>query len=110
MSPWILLGLAIAAEVIGTSFLRASDGFTRPAPSVMVVLGYATAIYLLSLSLREIPVGVAYAIWSGVGVLAIALIAWVVLDQKLDMAAILGMGLIVLGVMVINLFSSTTGH
>ena len=110
MSPWILLGLAIAAEVIGTSFLRASDGFTRPVPSVVVVLGYATAIYLLSLSLRQIPVGVAYAIWSGVGVLAIALLAWVVLDQKLDMAAILGMGLIVLGVVVINLFSSTTGH
>ena len=81
MSPWLILALAIVAEVIATSFLRASDGFTRPVPSAVVVAGYIIAIYLLSISLRQIPVGIAYAVWSGVGVLLIALIGWVVLDQ-----------------------------
>lgn len=102
--------MAIVAEVIATSFLRAADGFTKLAPSVVVVAGYAAAIYLLSLSLRQIPVGIAYAIWSGVGVMLIALIGWVVLDQVLDTAAAVGMGFIVVGVVIINLFSSTATH
>lgn len=102
--------MAIVAEVIATSFLRAADGFTKLAPSVVVVVGYAAAIYLLSLSLRQIPVGIAYAIWSGVGVMLIALIGWVVLDQVLDTAAAVGMGFIVVGVVIINLFSSTATH
>ena len=110
MSPWLILALAIVAEVIATSFLRASDGFTRPVPSAVVVAGYIIAIYLLSISLRQIPVGIAYAVWSGVGVLLIALIGWVVLDQSLDLAAIAGMGQIVAGVIVMNVFSSTAAH
>ena len=104
---WILLGAAILAEVVATSFLKSAQGFTRPGPSVVVVAGYGVAIFLLSLTLREIPVGIAYAIWSGVGVLLIALIGWVALDQSLDLAAIAGMSLIVGGVVVINLFSET---
>ena len=104
---WILLGAAILAEVGATSFLKSAQGFTRPGPSVVVVAGYGVAIFLLSLTLREIPVGIAYAIWSGVGVLLIALIGWVALDQSLDLAAIAGMSLIVGGVVVINLFSET---
>lgn len=107
---WVLLGLAIVAEVIATSFLRSADGFTRLAPSVVVVAGYSVAIYLLSLSLRQIPVGIAYAIWSGVGVMLIAVIGWLVLDQILDTAAIVGMGFIVVGVVIINVFSSTATH
>lgn len=107
---WVLLGMAIVAEVIATSFLRASDGFTKAVPSAVVVAGYTLAIYLLSLTLREIPVGIAYAIWSGVGVLLIALIGWLVLDQSLDSAAIVGMGFIVVGVVIINLFSAAATH
>lgn len=108
MSPWALLGMAILAEVVATSFLRASAGFTRLVPSLVAITGYVAAIYLLSLTLRDIPVGVAYAVWSGVGILAIAAIGWVVLDQPLDAAAILGIAMIIAGVLVINLFSSTT--
>lgn len=104
---WILLGAAILAEVVATSFLKSAEGFTRPGPSVVVVAGYGVAIFLLSLTLREIPVGIAYAIWSGVGVLLIALIGWVALEQSLDLAAIVGMSLIVGGVVVINLFSES---
>jgi small multidrug resistance pump len=102
--------MAIVAEVIATSFLRAADGFTKLAPSIVVIAGYGVAIYLLSLSLRQIPVGIAYAIWSGVGVMLIALIGWIVLDQVLDTAAAIGMGFIVVGVVIINLFSSTATH
>lgn len=110
ISPWILLGLAIVAEVIGTSALKVSDGFTRLWPSLVVVVSYAAAFYLLALTLRSIPVGVAYAIWSGVGVVLIAVIGWLVFDQKLDAMALLGMGLIVAGVLVLNLFSKTSAH
>jgi small multidrug resistance pump len=108
VNPWLILGLAIVAEIIATSFLRASDGLTRLGPALVVVAGYSTAIYLLSLSLRDIPVGVAYAVWSGVGIMLIALVGWVVLDQRLDAAAVIGMALIVAGVIVINVFSTTT--
>jgi small multidrug resistance pump len=107
---WAVLGAAILAEVVATSFLKSAEGFTRPGPSVIVVAGYGVAIFLLSLTLREIPVGVAYAIWSGVGVLLIALIGWLALDQSLDLPAIVGMSLIVGGVVVINLFSETATH
>lgn len=110
ISPWILLGLAIVAEVIGTSALKVSDGFTRIWPSLVVVVSYAAAFYLLALTLRAIPVGVAYAIWSGVGVVLIAVIGWLVFGQKLDAMALLGMGLIVAGVLVLNLFSKTSAH
>jgi multidrug transporter EmrE-like cation transporter len=110
MNPWLLLAVAIVAEVVGTSALKASEGFTRLGPSVVVVLGYAVAFYCLSLVLRSIPVGVAYAIWSGLGIVLITLVAWVVYDQTIDLAAVLGMGLIIAGVLVLNLFSKAAAH
>ncbi len=110
MSPWILLGLAIAAEVVGTSALKASEGFNKLWPSAIVVVSYGAAFYLLSLTLRTIPVGIAYAVWSGVGVVLIALIGWLVFGQKIDAAGLLGMGLIVAGVLVLNLLSKSSAH
>ena len=105
--PFVYLAIAILAEVIGTSALKASDGFTVWAPSAVVVAGYSVSFYFLSLALRSIPVGVAYAIWSGIGIVLISVIGWVLFRQRLDAAAIVGMGLIVAGVAVIHLFSST---
>jgi len=105
--PWIYLALAIVAEVIATSFLKASAGFSRLAPSLVVIIGYGAAFYLLSLTLATIPVGVAYAIWSGVGIVLIAAIGWFAFGQHLDVAAVLGMGLIIAGVIVLNAFSNT---
>ncbi|ODN67087.1 MULTISPECIES: DMT family transporter [Methylophaga] len=110
MSKWLLLSMAIIAEVFGTSFLKAADGFTKFWPSVAVVLGYVVAFYFLSLSLKVIPVGIAYAIWAGLGVVLIALIGWVVFSQKLDMAAIIGISMILGGVIVLNVFSSSVTH
>jgi small multidrug resistance pump len=107
---WIYLAVAIVSEVIGTSALKASEGFSRLWPSVIVVVGYASAFYFLSLTLKTIPVGVAYAIWSGAGVALIALIAWVFYGQVLDLPAIIGLLLIVAGVVVLNLFSNTVSH
>ncbi|WP_460480072.1 DMT family transporter [Comamonas humi] len=107
---WIYLLTAITAEVIATSSLKASNGFTRLGPSVLTVLGYGVAFYCLSLTLRHMPVGVAYAVWSGLGVVLITAVSWVLFGQKLDLPALLGMGLIVAGVLVMNLFSKTVGH
>lgn len=95
---------------IATSALKASEGFNRLWPSLIVVAGYGVAFYCLALVLRTVPVGVAYAVWSGAGVALIALIGWLVLKQPLDMAAIVGIGLIIAGVLVIQVFSSTGGH
>src|SRR5271165_4674263 len=103
--PWFYLLIAIVAEVVGTSALKASAGMTKLAPAAVVVLGYGAAFYFLSLTLEQIPVGVAYAIWAGVGIVLISVIGWRFFDQTLDLPALLGMGLIVLGVAVINLFS-----
>ena len=110
MQHWIYLAVAIVSEVAATSALKASDGFSRLGPSVIVVVGYAAAFYFLSLTLRSIPIGVAYAIWSGVGVALIALIGWAVFVQVLDGPAIAGLVLIVAGVIVLNLFSRTVSH
>ncbi|MBU8975689.1 multidrug efflux SMR transporter [Lysobacter sp. MMG2] len=111
MTPgYLYLAIAIAAEVIATSALKASNGFTRPGPSLVVAAGYAIAFYFLSLVLRTVPVGVAYAIWSGAGIVLIALIGWVVLKQPLDLPALAGIGLIVAGVAVIQLFSRSSAH
>ena len=110
MQHWIFLSIAIVSEVIATSCLKASEGFTRFWPSLVVVVGYLLAFYLLSLTLKTIPVGVAYAIWSGVGILLIALSGWLFLDQSLDMPALIGLSLIVTGVAVINVFSRTVVH
>ena len=107
---YLYLAIAIVAEVIATSALKASDGFTRLWPSVIVGIGYVVAFYFLSLTLRTMTVGVAYAIWCGAGIVLVALIGWVVLGQKLDAPAIGGMTLIIAGVAVINLFSKSTGH
>lgn len=110
MTAYHYLALAIVAEVIATSALKASDGFTRPGPTLVVALGYGVAFWCLSLVLRTIPVGVAYAIWSGAGIALITLIGWVVFRQSLDAAAVLGIGLIVAGVLVLQLFSNTAVH
>jgi small multidrug resistance pump len=105
---WVFLSLAIVSEVIGTSALKAAEGFSRFWPSAVVLLGYASAFYFLSLTLRTIPVGVAYAVWSGAGIVLIALIAWLVYGQALDLPAIIGILLIVAGVAVLNLFSTVS--
>lgn len=110
MSAWLILAIAIAAEVVATSALKASEGFTRLAPSILVVVGYSVAFYGLSLVLKSIPVGVAYAIWSGLGVVLVTLVAWAVYGQRIDLAGLLGMGLIVAGVVVLNLFSNASVH
>ena len=110
MNHWVYLISAIVSEVIATSALKASTGFSKPLPSVVVVVGYLGSFYFLSLTLKTIPVGIAYAIWSGVGVVLISIVAWLLYGQKLDLPALIGMGLIISGVMVINLFSSTAGH
>lgn len=104
------LGIAIVAEVIATSALKASDGFTRPWPSLVTVLGYGVAFYFLALTLRVIPTGIAYAVWSGVGIVLISAIGWVWFRQALDLPAMIGMGLIIAGVLVVNLFSKSVGH
>ena len=110
MQQWVLLAVAIVSEVIATSCLKAAEGFTRLWPSVVVVVGYVLAFYFLSLTLRTIPVGVAYAIWSGVGVALIALSGWLFLGQSLDLPAMIGLALIVAGVAVINVFSQSVSH
>ena len=107
---YLYLAIAIVAEVIGTSFMKVSAGFTRPGPAAITIVAYAIAFYALSLTLRTIPTGVAYAIWSGVGIVLIASAAWLFQGQKLDIAAILGMALIIAGVIVMNLFSRATPH
>lgn len=110
MQSWIYLAIAIVSEVIATSFLKAAEGFTRFWPSLIVVLGYLLAFYLLSLTLKTIPVGVAYAMWSGVGIVLIALSGWLFLGQTLDIPAIIGLTMIVAGVAVINVFSQAGMH
>jgi len=107
---WLCLAIAIVAEVVGTSFLKASAGFTKPVPTVMVAVGYGLAFFFLSLTVDKVPVGIAYAVWSGAGVTLIAAIGWLFLGQKLDGPAIVGMGLIVAGVVVLNLFSKSAAH
>jgi small multidrug resistance pump len=108
--PYLFLAIAIASEVCATSFMKLSDGFTRPVPSILTAIGYAIAFYFLSLTLKTVPTGVAYAIWSGVGIVLIAAIAWIFQGQKLDAAAIAGMALIIAGVVVMNVFSKAAAH
>ena len=110
MKNWLFLAIAIVSETIATSALKSSAGFTMLLPSLVVVAGYGIAFYFLSLTLRTIPIGIAYAVWSGVGIVLIALVGWLVFGQKLDTPALLGMGLIVAGVVVMNVFSRTAQH
>ena len=110
MIAYLYLGIAIIAEVIATTALRASEGFTQLWPSAISIAGDVVAFYFLSLTLKTMPVGIAYAIWSGVGIVLISLAGWLIYKQLLDLPAILGMGLIMAGVIVINLFSKTAVH
>ena len=108
--PYLFLCIAIVSEVVATSALKASQEFTRLVPSLIVVAGYGLAFYFLTLTLRTIPVGVAYAMWSGIGVVLISLAAWILFKQALDLPAIIGIGLITAGVIVLNGFSASVGH
>lgn len=110
MPGYIYLAIAIAAEVIATTSMKAIDGFNKPLPLLLVIGGYAIAFWMLILVVRTIPVGIAYAIWAGLGIVLVSIAAMFIYQQKLDLPAILGMGLIVSGVVVIQLFSQSTGH
>jgi small multidrug resistance pump len=107
---WLFLATAIISEVIATSALKSSEGFTRLVPSFIVVAGYAAAFYFLSLTLKSIPVGIAYAVWSGLGIVLVTAIAWVLHGQKLDMWGFVGVGFIISGVAVLNLLSKASVH
>jgi len=107
---WFYLAIAIVAEVVGTSFLKASAGFTKLLPTVMVAVGYGLAFFFLALTVDKVPTGIAYAVWSGAGVTLITAIGWLFFGQKLDGPAVVGMGLIVTGVVVLNLFSKSAAH
>ena len=107
---YLFLVLAIIAEVVATNALKASDGFTRLGPSALVIIGYGVAFYCLSLVIAVIPVGIAYAIWSGVGVVLISVVAAILFKQVPDLPAVIGMVLIVSGVIVIQVFSNTGQH
>lgn len=108
LPPYLLLAIAIVAEVIATTALKQSAGFTRMVPLAVSMTGYAIALFCLSLTLDRIPTGIAYAIWSGVGIVLITALAWAIHGQRLDGAAIVGMGLIIAGVVVLNLFSKAS--
>lgn len=110
MPGYLYLAIAIAAEVIATTSMKAIDGFSKPLPLLLVVGGYGIAFWMLTLVVRTIPVGIAYAIWAGLGIVLVSIAAMFIYQQKLDLPAILGMGLIVSGVVVIQLFSQSTGH
>ncbi len=107
---YLILLLAVIAETIATTALQASHQFTRLGPSLVVLVGYAISFFLLSMTLRVLPVGITYAIWSGLGIVLISLIAFVLFGQKLDMPAILGLGMIIGGILVINVFSNSVSH
>lgn len=106
-TAYLFLGFAIVAEVVGTSALKASDGFTRPLPSAITAVTYALSFYLLSQALKTLPMGIAYAIWSGIGIVLISAVGWLRFGQRLDLPALVGLGLIVAGVLVVNLLSKS---
>lgn len=110
MRHYLILFLAIVCEVVATSTLKQSEQFSRFLPSMITIVGYAGAFYFLSMVLRSIPLGIAYAIWSGAGIVLVALVGWLVFKQHLDAPAIIGIGMIIGGVLVINLFSASAGH
>ncbi|SFV29576.1 small multidrug resistance pump [Devosia crocina] len=110
MNGAVYLAVAIVGEVIATSFLRASAGFTQLVPTIIVVVGYSITFYFFSLALQTIPVGIGYAIWSGVGIVLVSIIAFFAYGQSLDIPALVGIGLILAGVLVINLFSHSSTH
>ncbi|WP_339515869.1 DMT family transporter [Pseudomonas sp. RL_15y_Pfl2_60] len=110
MSGYLYLAIAVTAEVIATTSMKAISGLSKPLPLILVVVGYAISFWMLSLVVKTIPVGVAYAVWAGLGIVLVSIAATFIYQQRLDLPAMLGMGLIVAGVMVIQLFSQTTGH
>jgi len=110
MKTYLLLFVAIIAEVVATSALKASENFTRLTPSLLVVAGYGVAFTCLSMTLKTLPLGVAYAIWSGIGTALVAVLGWLVYRQQLDLPAIAGISLIIIGTIVLNLFSKVAAH
>ena len=110
MNHWVALAIAIVAEVIATSTMKSTNEFTRFWPSVVVVLGYGIGFYCMAISLRVLPVGIMYAIWAGMGIVLVSIVGWVVYKQALDIAAIIGIGLIIAGVIMINVFSESISH
>ena len=110
MHPYVLLAAAIFSELVGTTSLKLSDGFSRPLPSLVVVLGYGAAFYLLSLTLEELPVGVVYGTWAALGIIGVAAIGVVVFDEPIDLAGVLGLGLIIAGVYCLNILSGMSTH
>lgn len=107
---WVFLSIAIIAEVIGTSALKSAEGFTKLIPSLIVVIGYGISFYFLSLTLKYMSIGLAYAIWSGIGITLLSIIGYFFYKQTLDLPAIIGILLIMAGVIVINLFSKSVTH
>ena len=110
MNSYLALGIAIVAEVIATTALKSSDSFTRLVPSIITVIGYGMALYFLTVTMKSIPTGVTYAIWSGLGIVLISITSFVFHGQKIDLAGMLGMTLIIAGVVVLNLFSKSSMH
>ena len=106
MAKWTFLAMAIFSEIVATSSLKSTEGFTNLIPSVIVLVGYSAAFYFLSLTLNEVPVGIAYAIWSGAGIVGIAIVAMIFHEQNLDAGAMIGMGLIILGIIVMRTYST----
>lgn len=107
---WLYLVIAIVTEVIGTTALKATEGFTKVVPSLIVAVSYAASFYFLSLTLKVIPVGIAYAVWSGVGIVLIAIVGWLMFGQTIDRYGVLGIALIGAGVVVLNTLSKTSVH
>lgn len=110
MPHYLYLAIAIVAEVSGTLALRASESFSRLGPSLIVIAGYALAFYCLSLTLKTIPVGIAYAIWSGAGIVLIAAFGYIVFSERLDWPALFGIGLIIAGIFLLSVVSKSVPH
>ena len=107
---WVYLVLAIVGELVGTSAFKGAEGFTRLWPSLISIAGYVVAFYFLSLSLKDIPVGIAYAMWSAIGIVLVSIVGYFLYDQKIDLPAMVGIGLIIIGVVIMNLFSKSVSH
>jgi len=110
MNPYVLLGAAILSEIIGTTSLKLSEGFSQPLPSFVVVLGYGAAFYLLSVTLEESPVGVVYGTWAALGIVGVATVGIVVFDEQIDVVGVIGILLIIAGVYCLNILSGMSTH